>query len=83
MFPFRGGFSGGVSVSINKNKLHIFVSFLEDDTKGDVQAATAGILANLPASDSKLTAALVESEALPALIKVIKNGTSDSLTLLA
>jgi hypothetical protein len=51
--------------------LQFFVSFLEDDSKGDVQAATAGILANLPASDSKLTAVLIEYEALPAIIKVI------------
>lgn len=77
-FLSEGG-SQEVSVFLlNKNKLHIFVSFLEDDTKGDVQAATAGILANLPASDSKLTAALIESEALPAIIKVMKSGTSDA-----
>ena len=56
---------------INKNKLQFFVSFLENDSKGDVQAATTGILANLPASDSKLTAVLIEYEALPAIIKVI------------
>ena len=56
---------------LNKNKLQLFVSFLEDDSKGDVQAATAGILANLPASDSKLTVVLIEYEALPTIIKVI------------
>lgn len=77
-FLSEGG-SQEVSVFLlNKNKLHIFVSFLEDDSKGDVQAATAGILANLPASDSKLTAALIESEALPAIIKVMKSGTSNA-----
>ena len=77
-FLSEGG-SQEVSVFLlNKNKLHIFVSFLEDDTKGDVQAATAGILANLPASDSKLNAALIESEALPTDIKVMKSGTSDA-----
>jgi pentatricopeptide repeat protein len=36
------------------------------------------ILANLPASDSKLTASLIEYEALPTIIKVMKNGTFDA-----
>jgi hypothetical protein len=70
-FLSRGGSQGVSRFILNKNKLQLFVSFLEDDSKGDVQAATAGILANLPASDSKLTAVLIEYEALPAIIKVI------------
>lgn len=74
----EGGSQEVSSFLSSKNKLQIFVSFLEDDSKGDVQAATAGILANLPVSDSKLTAALIEFEALPAIIKVMKSGTSDA-----
>jgi hypothetical protein len=70
-FLSEGGSQEVSRFLLNKNKLQLFVSFLEDDSKGDVQAATAGILANLPASDSKLTAALIEYEALPAIIKVI------------
>ena len=35
-------------------------------------------MANLPASDNKLTAALIEYEALPTIIKVMKNGTFDA-----
>lgn len=74
----EGGSQEVSSFLSSKNKLQLFVSFLEDDSKGDVQAATAGILANLPVSDSKLTAALIEFEALPAIIKVMKSGTSDA-----
>lgn len=74
----EGGSQEVSSFLSSKNNLQLFVSFLEDDSKGDVQAATAGILANLPVSDSKLTAALIESEALPAIIKVMKSGTSDA-----
>jgi hypothetical protein len=77
-FLSEGGSQEVSRFLLNKNKLQLFVSFLEDDSKGDVQAATAGILANLPASDSKLTAALIEYEALPAIIKVMKNGTFDA-----
>lgn len=74
----EGGSQEVSSFLSSKNKLQLFVSFLEDDSKGDVQAATAGILANLPVSDSKLTASLIEFEALPAIIKVMKSGTSDA-----
>ena len=64
---------------LNKNKLQLFVIFLEDDSKGDVQATTSGILANLPASYSKLTATLIEYEALPAIIKVIQSSSEGKI----
>jgi hypothetical protein len=70
-FLSEGGSQEVSRFLLNKNKLQLFVSFLEDDSKGDVQAATTGILANLPASDSKLTTVLIEYEALPTIIKVI------------
>jgi hypothetical protein len=50
-FLSEGGSQEVSRFLLNKNKLQLFVSFLEDDSKGDVQAATAGILANLPASE--------------------------------
>jgi hypothetical protein len=78
-FLSEGGSQEVSRFLLNKNKLQLFVSFLEDDSKGDVQAATAGILANLPASDSKLTATLIEYEALPAIIKVIQSSSEGKI----
>ncbi|KAH9288688.1 hypothetical protein KI387_032805, partial [Taxus chinensis] len=58
-----------------EKKFNLFVTFLEDDSRSDIQAAAAGILSTLPDSDGKVTAALIEAEALPAIVQVLKNGS--------
>ncbi|XP_057817724.2 U-box domain-containing protein 43 [Cryptomeria japonica] len=63
---------------LNGNKFELFVTFLEDDSRGDIQAAAAGILSTLPASDGKVTDALIKAEALPAIIQVLNNGSPNA-----
>uniref|UniRef100_A0A0D6R3I9 RING-type E3 ubiquitin transferase n=1 Tax=Araucaria cunninghamii TaxID=56994 RepID=A0A0D6R3I9_ARACU len=60
---------------ISEKRFDLFVSFLEDNSRSDIQAAAAGILATFPDSDSKVTAALIKADALPAIIQVLKNGS--------
>ncbi|KAL5988803.1 hypothetical protein ACLOJK_026905 [Asimina triloba] len=56
-------------------RLKSFMGFLEDESRDDVRMAAAGLLANLPKSELALTKSLIELEALPLILNILKSGT--------
>lgn len=69
---------GVVEYLLKPKRLEALVGFLENDDKGDVQKAAAGLLANLPKSEVTLTMKLVELDGLIALINIIRTGDMES-----
>ncbi|XP_010274221.1 PREDICTED: U-box domain-containing protein 43-like [Nelumbo nucifera] len=61
-----------------KRRLETLVGFLEDDSKRDVQMAAAGLLANLPKSETALTEKLIESDGLQAILNILKSGSMEA-----
>ncbi|KAJ9189917.1 hypothetical protein P3X46_001165 [Hevea brasiliensis] len=75
LFLFSHHESQGVVEHLLKPKrLEALVGFLENDDKGDVQKAAAGLLANLPKSEVTLTMRLIELDGVNALINIIRTG---------
>ncbi|KAG9451899.1 hypothetical protein H6P81_004803 [Aristolochia fimbriata] len=79
LFRFSKSEAGGISAFLlESRRLETFVGFLEDETRDDVQMAAAGLLANLPKSESVLTQNLMESEAISAIFGILKTGTMEA-----
>ncbi|PHT85767.1 hypothetical protein T459_07873 [Capsicum annuum] len=69
---------GVVEYLLKPRRLEALVSFLENDSKGDVQMAAAGLLANLPKSETSLREKLIELGGLKAIINILKSGTMEA-----
>ncbi|GFQ07359.1 U-box domain-containing protein 44 [Phtheirospermum japonicum] len=69
---------GVVEYLLKPRRLEALVGFLENCDKGDVQMAAAGLLANLPKSETSLTEKLIELGGLKAIMDIIKSGTIES-----
>ncbi|KAK4361599.1 hypothetical protein RND71_020551 [Anisodus tanguticus] len=69
---------GVVEYLLKPRRLEALVGFLENDNKGDVQMAAAGLLANLPKSETSLREKLVELGGLKAIINILKSGTMEA-----
>ncbi|GAU41767.1 hypothetical protein TSUD_13680 [Trifolium subterraneum] len=69
---------GVVEYLFRPRRLEALVGFLENDENKDVQVAAAGLLANLPKSERKLTMQLINLGGLDAIINILKNGTMDA-----
>ncbi|KAF2301519.1 hypothetical protein GH714_025411 [Hevea brasiliensis] len=79
LFLFSHHESQGVVEHLLKPKrLEALVGFLENDDKGDVQKAAAGLLANLPKSEVTLTMRLIELDGVNALINIIRTGDMEA-----
>ncbi|XP_068634955.1 U-box domain-containing protein 43-like [Aristolochia californica] len=79
LFGFSKSDPGGISdFLLEPRRLETFVGFLEDETRGDAQMAAAGLLANLPKSESALTKNLIESDGLSAILGILKTGTMEA-----
>ncbi|XP_073139097.1 U-box domain-containing protein 44-like isoform X2 [Henckelia pumila] len=66
---------GVVEYLLKPRRLEALVGFLENSEKADVQMAAAGLLANLPKSETSLTEKLIELGGLNAIINILKSGT--------
>ncbi|KAL3328963.1 hypothetical protein AABB24_036202 [Solanum stoloniferum] len=69
---------GVVEYLLKPRRLEALVGFLENDSKGDVQMAAAGLLANLPKSETSLREKLIEIGGLKAIINILKSGTMEA-----
>ncbi|KAK6146012.1 hypothetical protein DH2020_019881 [Rehmannia glutinosa] len=69
---------GVVEYLLKPRRLEALVGFLENCNKSDVQMAAAGLLANLPKSETSITEKLIELGGLKAIIDIIKSGTMDA-----
>lgn len=69
---------GVVEYLLKPRRLEALVGFLENDSKGDVQMAAAGLLANLPKSETSLREKLIELGGLKAIINILKSGTMEA-----
>lgn len=69
---------GVVEYLLMPRRLEALVGLLENDDKGDVQMAAAGLLANLPKAEKDLTKKLIEVEGLTAIINILKSGTMEA-----
>ncbi|XP_015158346.1 putative U-box domain-containing protein 42 isoform X2 [Solanum tuberosum] len=69
---------GVVEYLLKPRRLETLVGFLENDSKGDVQMAAAGLLANLPKSETSLREKLIELGGLKAIINILKSGTMEA-----
>ncbi|KAG6394911.1 hypothetical protein SASPL_145502 [Salvia splendens] len=69
---------GVVEYLLKPRRLEALVGFLENSEKGDVQRAAAGLLANLPKSETSLTEKLIELGGLKAIIQIIRLGTGEA-----
>lgn len=67
---------GVVEYLLKPRRLEALVGFLENCDKGDVQMAAAGLLANLPKSETSLTEKLIELGGLKAIIEIIRSGST-------
>jgi hypothetical protein len=65
---------GVVEYLLKPRRLEALVGFLENDEKGDVQMAAAGLLANLPKSERALTMKLIELNGIDAILNILRNG---------
>lgn len=64
-----------ISLFLIQKKLGgIFASLLQDNARGDVQAAAAGILASLPPEDTSLTTYLTQEGVIQAIVHVLVKG---------
>ncbi|KAK4586255.1 hypothetical protein RGQ29_023438 [Quercus rubra] len=69
---------GVVEYLLKPRRLEALVGFLENDDKGDVQMAAAGLLANLPKSERSLTMKLIELDGIDAILNILKTGTKEA-----
>ncbi|XP_016456369.1 U-box domain-containing protein 43 [Nicotiana tabacum] len=69
---------GVVEYLLKPRRLEALVGFLENDNKGDVQMAAAGLLANLPKSETSLREKLIELGGLKAIVNILKTGTMEA-----
>ncbi|XP_031113853.1 U-box domain-containing protein 43-like isoform X2 [Ipomoea triloba] len=69
---------GVVEYLLKPRRMEALVGLLENDVKGDVQMAAAGLLANLPKSEMSLTEKLIELGGLKAIINILKSGTMEA-----
>ncbi|MBA0768467.1 hypothetical protein Gotri_017267 [Gossypium trilobum] len=69
---------GVVEYLLMPKRLEGLVGFLENDYNSDVKMAAAGLLANLPKSETSLTKKLIELDGLPAIINLLKSGTMEA-----
>lgn len=69
---------GVVEYLLKPRRLEALVGFLENSDKGDVQMAAAGLLANLPKSETSLTEKLIELGGLKAIIQIIRMGSGEA-----
>ncbi|KAK6780953.1 hypothetical protein RDI58_023137 [Solanum bulbocastanum] len=69
---------GVVEYLLKPRRLEALVGFLENDSKGDVQMAAAGLIANLPKSETSLREKLIELGGLKAIINILKSGTMEA-----
>lgn len=67
---------GVVEYLLKPRRLEALVGFLESSEKGDVQMAAAGLLANLPKSETSLTEKLIELGGLKAIVEIIRSGST-------
>lgn len=69
---------GVVEYLLKPRRLEALVGFLDNCDKGDVQMAAAGLLANLPKSETSLTEKLIELGGLEAIIEIIRSGSNEA-----
>ncbi|KAL8490931.1 hypothetical protein ACS0TY_022804 [Phlomoides rotata] len=69
---------GVVEYLLKPRRLEALMGFLENCNKGDVQMAAAGLLANLPKSETSLTEKLIELGGLKAIVEIIRTGTMEA-----
>lgn len=69
---------GVVEYLLKPRRLEALVGFLENSDKSDVQMAAAGLLANLPKSETSLTEKLIELGGLKSIIDIIRSGTIEA-----
>lgn len=69
---------GVVEYLLKPRRLEALVGFLDNDEKGDVQMAAAGLLANLPKSERALTMKLTELNGIDAILNILRNGTMEA-----
>ncbi|KAA3454546.1 U-box domain-containing protein 44-like [Gossypium australe] len=69
---------GVVEYLLMPKRLEGLVGFLENDYNSDVKMAAAGLLANLPKSETSLTKKLIELDGLPAILNLLKSGTMEA-----
>ncbi|MBA0830847.1 hypothetical protein Goarm_015348 [Gossypium armourianum] len=69
---------GVVEYLLMPKRLEGLVGFLENDYNSDCKMAAAGLLANLPKSETSLTKKLIELDGLPAIINLLKSGTMEA-----
>ncbi|KAG6727152.1 hypothetical protein I3842_02G116000 [Carya illinoinensis] len=69
---------GVVEYLLKPRRLEALVGFLENEDKGDVQMAAAGLLANLPKSEGPLTMKLIELDGIDAILKILRTGTIEA-----
>ncbi|MBA0588650.1 U-box domain-containing protein 43 [Gossypium raimondii] len=69
---------GVVEYLLMPKRLEGLVGFLENDYNSDVKMAAAGLLANLPKSETSLTKKLINLDGLPAIINLLKSGTMEA-----
>ncbi|KAI3693143.1 hypothetical protein L6452_32973 [Arctium lappa] len=79
LFLFSSHEPQGVAEFLLKpRRLEAFVGLLENSTKGDVQKAAVGLLANVPKSEVILTRKLIELEGLKAIIEILESGNMEA-----
>lgn len=64
---------GVVEYLLKPRRLEALVGFLENEDKSDVQMAAAGLLANLPKSEIRITEKLIEIGGLKAIISILRS----------
>lgn len=69
---------GTVEYLLKPRRLEAFVRILENHEKGDVQMASAGVIANLPKSEILLTKRLIELDGLKAIVDILRSGSLEA-----
>lgn len=69
---------GTVEYLLRPRRLEAFIKILENHEKGEVQMASAGVIANLPKSEILLTEKLIESDGLKAIIDILRSGSIEA-----
>ncbi|KAF6148384.1 hypothetical protein GIB67_025603 [Kingdonia uniflora] len=69
---------GIVDFLLVQRRLAALVDVLKDDTRSHTQMAIAGLLANLPKSETRLTEKLIELDGLQAVLNILISGTTEA-----
>lgn len=72
------GIEGIIGYLLLQRSLDRLLCFLKDDSRSDAQIAAVGLLANLPKSEIEVTKRLIESNAIPAILRILKSGTMEA-----